>query len=133
MKLYSCKLRLAGNVNNEILKDGVSAAEIEVLRAIHGSDAIVDIKQTGENTRNSTQERARLKAIYASEESLSSQSLSKRMALLRDLFGHDRLPLPEEPSDPAAVEEDGDVEMVEAAPPPVVRTRVKKPEASFAE
>jgi len=133
MKLYACKLRLAGAVTNEVMKADVTAAEIEVLRALHGSDAVVDITQTGENGRTSAQERARLKNIYASEESLSSQSLGKRMALLRDLFGHDRLPLPDEPMDPALAEDEGDAE-VEATPAPVVRTRVaKKPAPAFAE
>lgn len=133
MKLYSCKLRLAGAVTNEILKADITAAEIEVLREIHGADSVVDIKSTGENTHNSMQERARLKRIYASEESLSAQSLGKRIAMLRNLFGHDRLPLPDEPMDPANVEEI-DEEAIEAAPAPVVRTRVaKKPVEAFAE
>lgn len=132
MKLYSCKLRLAGAVTNEVLKDDVTAAEIEVLREIHGGDAVLDIKATGEDGKTSAQERARLKRIYASEESLSSQSLGKRMAMLRNLFGHDRLALPDEPVDRISDEDEG-ADEVEAAPAPVVRTRVKKPIESFAE
>lgn len=133
MKLYSCKLRLAGAVTNEILKAEITAAEIEVLREIHGADSVVDIKQTGENATNSMQERARLRRIYASEESLSAQSLGKRIAMLRNLFGHDRLPLPDEPLDPANVEEI-DEETIDTAPAPVVRTRVTKKQAeAFAE
>lgn len=138
MKLYSCKLRLAGNVNNEVLKTEVTAAEIEVLREIHGSDAVLDIVQTGENRLDSAKERARLKRIYASEESLSSQSLGKRMAMLRNLFGHDRLELPNDVVDLAdrAEEEDEEVEASTETIAPVQRTRVpKKPKAeeAFAE
>lgn len=136
MKLYQCKLRLAGNVNNEVLKTDVTAAEIEVLREIHGSDAVLDIVQTGENKLDSAKERARLKRIYASEESLSSQSLGKRMAMLRNLFGHDRLELPNDVVDPADRIEDEDEEIEAAEDKPVQRTRVpKKPKAeeAFAE
>lgn len=134
MKLFSCKLRLAGAVTNEVQKTEVTAAEIEVLREIHGADAVLDIKSVGENTSNSAQERARLKRLYASEESLSSQSLGKRMAMLRNLFGHDRLALPDEVVDRAAEEGEDVDEALDAAPAPVVRTRVaKKPVETFAE
>jgi hypothetical protein len=133
MKLFSCKLRLAGAVTNEVLKIDVTAAEIEVLRELHGSDSVLDIKQTGQNDKTSAQERARLKRIYASEESLSSQSLGKRLALLRNLFGHDRLPLPDDVVDRAEAEEgDEELDVVAEAPAPVRRTRVtKQPEAAL--
>jgi hypothetical protein len=133
MKLYSCKLRLAG-ADQRSLKADVTAAEIEVLRELHGADAVLDIQLTGEDHKTSANERARLKRIYASEESLSAQSLGRRMALLRNLFGHDRLPLPDEPVDRAAEGEGDDDEATEATPSsPVVRTRAERPVESFTE
>lgn len=46
MKLFDCKVRLAGDVANEVLKRGISDAEITLLRAIHGNDAVVDVVDT---------------------------------------------------------------------------------------
>lgn len=124
MKLYSCKLRLAGATTNEVGKPDVTAAEIEVLRELHGADAVVDIKEAGENALSSAEERARLRRIYANPESLNSQVAAKRANLLRNLFGHDRLPLPDELLERVSDEEDDfETAAVEA---PVRRTRVAK-------
>ncbi len=51
MQLYDCKVRLKGSLYNEVHKSGVSAAEVLVLRVIHGGavddmDAVVDVKPT---------------------------------------------------------------------------------------
>lgn len=134
MKTYTCKLRLAGAVTNEVLKSNISAAEIEILRELHGTDSVVDIKETGDNKRTSAQERAYLKHVYANPEQLSAQSLAKKQAMLRNLFGHDRLELPDEVADPVAAAEEEDFEAAPAQP--VRRTRVAKPKAeepAFAE
>lgn len=133
MKLYSCKLRLAGATTNEIEKPEVTAAEIEVLRELHGVDAVVEIKEIGESKVTSAEERARLRRTYANSESLNTQMAARRANMLRNLFGHDRLPLPDEVLDP--VTDQGD-DFEETAPvvEPVRRTRVKKaaePEAAF--
>lgn len=131
MKLYSCKLRLAGATTNEIEKPEVTAAEIEVLRELHGIDAVVDIKEAGENKLSSAEERARLRRFYANPESLNTQMAAKRANMLRNLFGHDRLPLPDELLEPIT---DGDDDFEEPAvvAEPVRRTRVKKPEPAAA-
>ncbi|MBO4228015.1 hypothetical protein [Bradyrhizobium neotropicale] len=134
MKLYSCKLRLAGATTNEILKSDVTAAEIEVLRELHGIDAVVEIKEAGENAKTSAEERARLKRLYANPESLNTQMAAKRANMLRNLFGHDRLPLPDEVLDPVAQDEGEDFEEPAAvAAPPIKRTRIAKPEAAALE
>jgi hypothetical protein len=143
MKLYTCKLRLAGNVLNEVIKSETTAAEIEIFRFIHGSDSVLDIKETGEaqtallddegnpngktRKRTSADERKRLKHLYANEERLNSHQLKLKNEMLRNLFGHDRMPLPEDLAEVAGPELEED----EAdAPAPVVRrTRVAKPTA----
>lgn len=48
MQLYNCKVRLHGSLYNEVRKDNITAAEIAILRIIHGgSDAVADIEHTG--------------------------------------------------------------------------------------
>lgn len=138
MKLYTCKLRLAGAVVNEVLKSGTTAAEIEIFRFLHGSDAVLDIKEIDDVKRTSAQERARLRDLYANPEKLNSLQLKQKNEMLRGLFGHDRLPLPEDLAEvvvPEELDEDeGSVGIEAAAPPPSVRrTRVSKPSESFAE
>lgn len=66
MQLYNCKVRLHGSVLHEVRKEDVTASEIEVLRAIHGPDAVVDITHTGRSDRSRTDvfERDRLNHEY---------------------------------------------------------------------
>lgn len=94
MILYDCKVRLAGNVNNEVFKSEVTAAEVMLLRVVHGDDAILNIVQTGKANRSHADERARLMRLYASPENNNTEQLTKKRALFRDLFGHDSVPLP---------------------------------------
>jgi hypothetical protein len=42
MQLYTCKVRLAGNVLHQVDEE-VTVPEIMVLRALHGDDAVTDI------------------------------------------------------------------------------------------
>lgn len=133
MKAYDCKLRLAGSVANEVAKSGISAAEIEILREIHGSDAVVDIKAVGELKRDSAAERAHLKRVYANPDTLNAQQAKRKTDMIRNLFGHDRLPLPDDLVE--RTDDEDDEEALDAAPAPVVRTRIAKKPAteSFAE
>lgn len=135
MKLYDCKLRLAGNVMHEVFKGRVTAAEIEIFRFVHGEDAVVDTKEVDDVKRSSAEERNRLKQIYANPEMLNSKALKQKQDMLRSLFGHDRAPLPEDLAEIAPREEDEAEDAVEAvAKEPVRRTRVAKPDApTFAE
>lgn len=65
MKLYDCKVRLHANPQDEVRRRKVTAAEIRVLRQMHGDDAVVEIKETGEATARSVeQERDRLARLY---------------------------------------------------------------------
>jgi hypothetical protein len=125
-KLYSCKIRLGGNVQNEIRKIGVTAPEIEVYRALHGSDAVLDIVEAGSVKRTDREERERIESIFASPANSMGDSLAKRQRMLSDLFGHARNPLPKHL-------DDGSESDVDPATP-IVRTRVIKEKApAFAE
>lgn len=64
MQLYNCKVRLHGSLYNEVNKEGVSAAEVTVLRVIHGHDAIADIVAAGKNDRDDDEEREHLQQVY---------------------------------------------------------------------
>lgn len=143
-KLYDCKVRLQGSVLNEVPKSGVTAPEIDILRALHGGDAVVGIVDTGEiartvvsekplkvRPRSDKEERDRLVAMFANPATTVAESADKKMRMIRDLFGHDRNPLPKELDLAPAVVEDEDDEAAEAVPMAGKRTVVKEP--SFAE
>jgi hypothetical protein len=64
MKLYNCKIRLHANANDEVRKRNVTAAEIRLLRKMHGEDAVIEIQVNGEADRTDAQERNRLSMTY---------------------------------------------------------------------
>jgi hypothetical protein len=64
MQRCNVTVRLAGDVGNTVGKFGVSVAEIAILRAIHGADAVVDIKPTQNDKTPHRDERNRLSLIY---------------------------------------------------------------------
>lgn len=64
MRLYSCKVRLAGSVANEVPKVA-TAAEILVWQWLHGPDAVVNIEHyDDDNSITNKVERERLKQRY---------------------------------------------------------------------
>ena len=44
MEIYNCTVRLAGNIMQTVPRVNVTQREVNLLRAIHGADAIVDLK-----------------------------------------------------------------------------------------
>lgn len=78
MKLYDCKVRIMASVQDEVIKTGISQAEIVVLKAIHGDDAISGVSSAGvakvkldptnpesdERPRNEAEEREHLEMVY---------------------------------------------------------------------
>lgn len=87
MKLYDCKVRLAGSLYNEVPKAGVTAAEIYLFRHIHGSDAVVEIYEAGKNSATQSTERERLIEVYG--EGLRGQQTHKTSPsqALSEIFG----------------------------------------------
>jgi hypothetical protein len=69
MQTANILLSLGGDHGNTIMKWRVTAAEIAVLRAIHGEDAVNDVEPTGDVKRSHRDERARLIAIYGGAKS----------------------------------------------------------------
>ena len=65
MELADVMLALGGDKTNTVPKFGVTPAEIAVLAAIHGNDAVHDISPTGKTISISfREERERLMALY---------------------------------------------------------------------
>lgn len=64
MQLYNAKVRLSGNVLNEVERNAITAAEVIVLQAVHGADAVVNVKPVKMDKRNHRDERDRLEYRY---------------------------------------------------------------------
>lgn len=95
MQLYDCTVRLSGSMLNEVRKAGVTAAEIQVLRALHqgndaGVEAIRDIVPTKHVDRTDAEERARLEDIYA-----TAVASHEHIKSLQMILGHATAPLPQ--------------------------------------
>lgn len=61
-------LALAGNKGETVPKYGVTAAEVAVLRLIHGDQSVYDIEVTGSVPRTHRQEIGRLTELYGRQE-----------------------------------------------------------------
>ncbi|CAK0773586.1 hypothetical protein WCLP8_5030005 [uncultured Gammaproteobacteria bacterium] len=64
MQVCSCLVRHDGEMNHVTFKPNVTVAEIVILRAIHGEDAIVDILPVNMDRRTHEEEVDRLARIY---------------------------------------------------------------------
>lgn len=119
MRLYDCKVLLAGSRDNEVRKADVTAAEIMVLRAFHGEDAVVDVTPKAMDKRPHGAERDRLFKEYVgvSEGEGLGGFQKERAAVLMGLFGPKHTPLPVE-----LAEKDTFADMEDEAPAP---SRVK--------
>ena len=96
MQFYDCKVRLGGNVMHEVRKENITAPEIMVLRALHGDDAVVEIVvKKFDKFAGNAKVRQQLYKTYADPETNNSEVVAKRMEMMRGLFGHDAVKLPE--------------------------------------
>lgn len=134
MIVYKAKVRLAGNVANEVLKENLTAAEIRVLQHIHGSDAVLDIARIGQVKRSDAAERVRLAMLYRHGKGIVDDGDK----LISELFGINGVALPQEYVAPAPVEDDEPIEVdmtddeieLDDEPEPIKRTVVAKPAAA---
>jgi hypothetical protein len=95
MDLYTCKVRLDGSLDNEVIKHNVTAPEIHVLAAMHNGQGkhppVVDIVKTGTVNRSDAKERARLADLYTHGELVEDRG-SK---MITGMFGVAGVPLPQ--------------------------------------
>lgn len=89
MKTYFCHVRLGGSASHMVPKHEATAAEIALLREIHGADAVVDIQPEKDIVRTDAAERERLAFAYP-------QLQADNGAISMRLFGHFSMPLPKE-------------------------------------
>lgn len=64
MKLLNCTVRLGGDLLHAVPKERISEREVMLLRHIHGSDAVVDLKQVGDIEIAAMDEYHRLARFY---------------------------------------------------------------------
>jgi hypothetical protein len=76
MQIVSCTIAIGGEVGMTVPKDFVSVPELLVLQAIHGNDAVRSVVVTGDESRDSVEERQRLSEIYKSP-----------ITIIRDVLG----------------------------------------------
>jgi len=89
MYRYSAKIRLGGSVTNEVQKSNLSAAEITILRRLHGNDAVSQVEEGVNDNVSHEEERSRLQVTY-------DRALLKVQppTTFEQLFGHSHQPLP---------------------------------------
>jgi len=64
MQTLNAMVALTGDRNNMVWKIGLTPAEILLLQALHGADAVIQIEPTGDTAREPAAEIARLKENY---------------------------------------------------------------------
>lgn len=65
MQTYDCVVNVGGSIRTEVHKHNVTAAEIAVLRSLHGDDAVTQIAEKGANDKRShAGEIGRLQELY---------------------------------------------------------------------
>ena len=115
MRIYSATVRPAGDLHTEIFKENLTAAEIMVLRHLHGEDAVLKIQPMGERNVRHAEERARLVTEFGGE--------THGENVIRTVFGPKTVRLPTELEDVVndPILDDDDEPVVDAkSPEPVM-------------
>lgn len=86
MQLCDAEVRLAGNILHVVPKQGVTVAEICVLREIHGHDAVVNIRPTKMDKRSHAEEFERLVRTYAGASRQSPEENGPRKVNIASMF-----------------------------------------------
>lgn len=68
MQIANVLVALGGDRGNSVPRYGVTAAEIALLRAIHGDDAVFDVEPVGDAPIHPASERERLRAVYPAKD-----------------------------------------------------------------
>lgn len=91
--LFSCKLLLAGD-RNHIVPKTVTVPELEVLRKLHGDDAVTDVQPSQKPglQLNHNEERDRLKRVF--KKNLPAPDASGRQNVVDVVFPNPRANLP---------------------------------------
>lgn len=90
MKIFSGKMRLSGDANYEIPLVSIPAAEVHILRRLHGDDSVVILREEGEDARSDRHWRAYLQRKFSP-------------AAVEKFFGETHVPLPATLPDDVAI------------------------------
>lgn len=109
MQLYDAFVRPSGDLTCAIPKNSLTAAEIILLRKIHGPDAVVDIKKMNMDKRSHRKEYLRLSEAY------TVVNPDTNVPLVVEVFGlaHAGVKLPVELLDMASAEDEDDEDETE--------------------
>ena len=64
VEVANCAVRLNGDIGYEVPKQGIAYAEVVVLRAIHGDDAVVRLEKAGTDERSLKDVLEHLRSVY---------------------------------------------------------------------
>lgn len=99
MQTADVMVAVGGGRDNTVPKYGVTAAEIAVLRALHGPDAVFDIEPTEEVERTNREELGRLRQEYGGAKDGDGQRVVDLLypgAAARVFESFDELEIPED-------------------------------------
>lgn len=85
MQICSATIRLAGSLNNTVRKGDLTPAEIVVLQALHGQDAVIELLHERDERRSHTFEFERLSALYSPNTNLATPD-GERPDIIQRLF-----------------------------------------------
>ena len=91
MEIYDCKVLVGGSRNNEVRKHSIPAAEVVMLRHIHGDDSVLDLVHVGTSDLADPEVRDLLSLTYGPGDVEISRA---GPAILREVFGPPAVPLP---------------------------------------
>jgi hypothetical protein len=81
MQVCNCTVAIAGEAGMTVAKSGVTIAELLVLRAMHGDDAVRNVEITGTVDVSAPEERERLALIYRKPPTLVRDTLGAQGSL----------------------------------------------------
>jgi hypothetical protein len=79
MQIANCEVRLFGDIANSIPKQNVTPSEVALLQAIHGSESVIRVNQTGADRRSHKEEYERLSIIYGETRTNSGELLLQKI------------------------------------------------------
>jgi hypothetical protein len=79
MQIADCEVRLFGDIANSIPKQNVTPSEVALLQAIHGSESVIRVNQTGSDRRSHKEEYERLSKIYGETRTNSGELLLQKI------------------------------------------------------
>lgn len=84
MQTANCYVYLGNDKGTSVPKENVTAAEIAILRAIHGPDAVHEIEPIGQVERTHREERQRLVELYG--RSTVDDDTGRAISVVQSLF-----------------------------------------------